>query len=117
MAWGTEDSITKSNLTETEVFGNNHTLNPGESAHVEIDADFIGSPTDNIIVRVFGSIDGTNFDDTPIMAFKIDKDVDPNQVSFIVSGVKGFRIGLFMDGGTDTTSDATINVIKDGVNI
>lgn len=117
MAWGTEDNITKSNLTTTEVFGNNHTLNPGETAHCEIDADFIVSPTDNIIVNVYGSIDGTNFDNTPFDSFLIDKDVDPNQVSFIVRGVIGFRIGLKMDGGTDTTSDATINVIKDGVNL
>lgn len=117
MAWGTEDNITKSNLDTTEVFGNTHTLNPGETAHVEIDADFIASPSDNIIVNVYGSIDGTNFDDSPFDSFLIDKDTDPNQVSFLVRGIKGFRVGLLMDGGTDSTSDATINVIKDGVSL
>lgn len=117
MAWGTEDNETKSNLTTTEVFGGNQALNPGEIAHVEVDADFIVSPTDNIIVRVYGSIDGTNYDDTPMMEFTIDKDTDPNQVSFIIHGVKSFRVGLLMDGSTDTTSDATINVIMDGVNL
>lgn len=117
MAWGSEDNITKSNLTTSEVFGNNHTLNPGETAHVEIDADFVASAVDSIIVNVYGSIDGTNFDDTPFLSFLIDKDTDPNQVSFILRGIKGFRIGLLMDGGTDTTSDATINVLKDGVSL
>lgn len=117
MAWGTESNETKSNLTTTEVFTSNIALNPGETAHVEIDADFIPSPTDNIICNVYGSIDGTNYDDTPIMSFLIDKDTDPNQVSFTVRHVKSFRVGLLMDGATDTTSDATVNWILDGVSI
>ena len=117
MAWQTETNETKSNLTSTEVFGSNVALNPGESAHVEIDADFIVSPTDNILVAVYGSIDGTNYDDIPFMGFYIAREVDPGQVSFIVTGVKSFRVGLKMDGATDTTSDATINITTDGISI
>ncbi len=117
MAWDTEQSETKSNLTTTEVFGTGRALAPGETAHVEIDCDFVATPTDDIIVNVYGSIDGTNFDETPFMSFTIDRAIDLNQVSFIVRGVKNFRIGLLMTGSTDTTSDATINVIRDGVNL
>lgn len=117
MAWSSETTENKTNLTQTEQVSANIALNPGETAHVEVDANFIASPTDDILVRVYGSIDGTNYDDSPVFGMRIDKDVDPNQISFIVRGYKSFRIALLMNGGTDTTSDADINWILDGVSL
>lgn len=117
MAWGTEVNETKDNLTATEVFSANIPMNPGETVHVEIDVDFIVSPTDNVIISVYGSIDNANHDNSPLMSMRIDKDVDPNQLSFIIRGLKSFKIGLKMDGGTDTTTDAVINWTLDGVSL
>lgn len=115
MAWQTESNETLSNLTTSEQFGSNRALNPGETAHVEVDVDFVASPTDDVIINVYGSIDGTNYDDTPFMSFTVDRATDPNQMSFIIRDVKSFRIGALMTGSTDTTTDVTINVITNGI--
>jgi hypothetical protein len=73
-----------------------------EGAHLTVDADFPASPTDNLIVEVRASLDGTNYDDTPLFSFKIDKGTDPNQVSFIVKDVAHFKLYCKRDGSTDT---------------
>lgn len=96
----------------------NVTLNPGEIAHVSVDVNFVSSPTDNATVWVLASPDdGTNYDDTPYMAFEIDKSIDPDQVSFLVSGVKSFKVGVKASGATDTHTSADAFIRKNGVSI
>jgi hypothetical protein len=73
-----------------------------EGAHVTVDADFPGSPTDDLIVEVQGSLDGTNYDDTPMQKFTIDNGTDPNQASFVVRDVLHFRLYCYRSGSTDT---------------
>ena len=73
-----------------------------EGAHVIVDADFPSSPTDNLIVQVHASLDGTNFDDTALFSFTVDKGTDPNQVSFIVKEVAHFKLYCKRSGSTDT---------------
>jgi len=73
-----------------------------EGAHVIVDADFPASPTDNLIVEVRASLDGTNYDDTALFSFTIDKSTDPNQVSFIVKDVAHFKLYCKRSGSTDT---------------
>ena len=73
-----------------------------EGAHVIVDADFPASPTDNLIVEVRASLDGTNFDDTPLFSFKVDKGTDPNQVSIVIKDVAHFKLYCKRDGSTDT---------------
>ncbi len=73
-----------------------------EAAHVTVDANFPASPTDNLVVEVQASLDGTNWDDTPIYKFTIDNGTDPNQVSFVVKDVAQFRLNCYRDGSTDT---------------
>jgi hypothetical protein len=73
-----------------------------EGAHVTVDADFPASPTDNLIVEVQASLDGTNWDDTPLMKLEIDNGTDPNQISFIVRDVAQFRLYCYRSGSTDT---------------
>lgn len=73
-----------------------------EGTHVTVDADFPVSPTDNLIVEIYASLDGTNYDDTPISKLTIDNGTDPNQVSFIVRDVAHFRLTVLRDGSTDT---------------
>jgi hypothetical protein len=73
-----------------------------EGAHVIIDADFPASPTDDLIVQIHGSLDGTNYDDTPLTSLTISKATDPNQVSFIVKDVAHFKLYCKRSGTTDT---------------
>ena len=73
-----------------------------EGAHVTVDADFQASPTDNLIVEIRASLDGTNYDDTPLISLTIDKTTDPNQVSFIIADVANFKLFCKRSGTTDT---------------
>jgi hypothetical protein len=73
-----------------------------EGAHVTVDTDFPASPTDNLVVEVRASLDGTNYDDTPLYKFEIDKGIDPNQVSFIIKDVARFKLYCYRAGGTQT---------------
>ena len=73
-----------------------------EGAHVIIEVDFVAGPTDDLKVKLYGSLDGTDFDDIPIYEFTIDNGTDPCQVSFIVSGLAHFRLGFQHTGSTDS---------------
>lgn len=73
-----------------------------EGAHITIDADFPASPTDNLIVEVQASLDGTNWDDTPIFSQEIDNGTDPNQISIVIKDVLHFRLYCYRNGSTDT---------------
>lgn len=105
MAWGNKNQIaTSASVAGTELFSSAVTLTPGELAHCEVEANPPATPTDDLLVRVYGTLDAAteNWDDTPIFEFAIDKDTDPNKVSFIVSGLYKFRLGFIRDGTTDT---------------
>ena len=73
-----------------------------EGTHVTVDANFPASPTDNLIVEVYSSIDSTNYDDTPIFSMHINNGTDPNQISFILKDVMHAIIHVKRDGTTDT---------------
>lgn len=122
MAWGSAVSATQlTSITSQQFFSftgsTQVTLNPGESAHVVVDFNPPSTPTDHLNVRVYGSLDGTNYDDTPYIALQIDKGTDPNQASFIVSGLYSFRIGVSRSGTTDTITSADCSYRKDGISI
>ena len=121
MAWASEVAATQLTSITTEQFfsfggSTNVTLNPGETAHIEVDVNFPTTPTDHCNVKVYGSLDaGTDYDDTPFIQFQIDKGTDPNQASFLVSGVYSFRVGVSRSGSTDTITSADSRHRKDGV--
>jgi len=73
-----------------------------EGAHVTVLADFPATPTDHLDVEVQASIDGTNWDVTPLAAIRLDKASDPNQASFIIRDVAHFRLYCKRSGSTDT---------------
>lgn len=73
-----------------------------EGAHVTVAADFPAGPTDNLVVEVRASLDGTSYDDTPLYKFEIDNSTDPNQVSFVVKDVAHFKLYVYRSGSTDT---------------
>jgi hypothetical protein len=69
------------------------------------------------VISVYGSLDGTAWSATPLMVLSLDKDVDPNTIDFIVSGVYQFRIGVQRAGSSDTHASADLAFRKDGVTL
>ena len=73
-----------------------------EAAVFTLEYDGSGA-TDAIIVGVFNSLDGTDYDDLPIWEQQCDINggVD-TQISFLVEDLSHFRIGVKTSGTTDT---------------
>ncbi len=59
-------------------------------------------PTDEVEIAIYGSLDGTNYDDSPMYKIRGDHDVDPQQFSFIIRDVLHARIGVVQTGSTDS---------------
>jgi hypothetical protein len=119
MAWGSDTPATQLTSITTEQFFNQvPTLNPRETAHVQVSVDFPSSPTDHAIVAVYTTFDDTSevWDLVPIMEFLIENTTDPNRISFLVTGVYKFRVGVRRSGSRDTITSADLSLRKDGVN-
>lgn len=118
MAWGSKSQIiTAASVSTTETFSSKVSLNPREMAHCIVKADFPASPTDDLIVSVYTTLDASSetYDDVPLIQFAIDNGTDPSTVPLVVGpGIYAFRIGVVASGTTDTiTVDAWQRV--DGV--
>lgn len=103
-SWSSESTIMNAVSVTTGSASSDIDLetNGYEGAHVTVDADFPASPTDNLVVEVQASLDGTDDDDTPMSKVTIKNNIDPNQISFIVKDVAHFRLYCYRDGSTDT---------------
>ena len=124
MAWGSKVSATQLTSITTEQFfsfggSTKVTLNPGEEAHVRIEADFPGSPTDHLDVAVYSTLDDSSevWDVEPFLTARLSNSPDPNRVPLIISGVYAFRIGVARSGTTDTITSADASYRKNGVNL
>ena len=119
MAWGSDTAATQlTSITTEQFFDQVPTLNPRETAHVQVAVDFPTSPTDHAIIAVYTTLDDTSevFDLIPMMEFLIENTTDPNGISFLVAGVYKFRVGVRRSGSTDTITSADLSLRKDGVN-
>lgn len=122
MAWGdktTATQLTTIDDTTEQFFDQTPTLNPGELLHVEIEGNFVGSPTDDLVVNVYTTLDDTseNWDDTAFMSIQVDNSPDPNKLSFTISGIYKFRIGVLSSGNTDTITSADMAFRRDNVDL
>jgi hypothetical protein len=84
MAWGSDTAATQlTGITTEQFFNQVPTLNPRETAHVQVSVDFPTSPTDHAIVAVYTTLDNTSevFDLIPMMVFLIENTTDPNRIS------------------------------------
>ena len=118
MAWGSKTSATQlTSITTEQFFDATPQLNPQEQVHCEVEVDFPTTPTDDAVVSIYGTLDESseNWDDTPLMAFTIDKGTDPNKMSWTMSGLYKFRVGVKRSGSTDTLTTADFSYRKDGV--
>ena len=100
---GTGDGyITLSGTTESFSSDVNLETNGYEGAQLIVEIDYDSSPTDQVTIRLYGSLDGSNYDDTPIWEMQGDKSVDPQQLSFIIKDLAHFKIGVQQTGSTNS---------------
>ena len=124
MAWGSDTAATQLTSITSEqffVFGGSSkvSLNPGESAVVQVSGDFPTTPTDNLRISVYSTLDASSevWDITPWLQFDLDRLTDPNRVSFEVSGVYAFRVGVKRTGTTDTITSADASYRVNGISV
>jgi hypothetical protein len=74
--------------------------------------------TDHAIVAVYTTLDDASevWDLIPMMEFLIENTTEPNRLSFLMTGVYKFRVGVRQSGSTDTITSADLSLRKDGVN-
>ena len=100
---GTGDGyVTLSSTTESYSSDVDMETNGYEGAHIMLEIDYDASPTDEVKIKLYGSLDGSNYDDTPIWEMQGDKSVDPQQLSFVVRDLAHFRIGVQQTGSTNS---------------
>lgn len=64
-------------------------------SHVAIDVTFSASGTQNVVASVYGSLDGTNYDDVPTFSQEIAVSAgNARQISMIITGLAHFRVGV-----------------------
>ena len=88
----------------TESFSSDVDLesNGYEGAHLIVEINYDASPSDEVEINLYGSLDGSNYDDTPLWTIQGDSGTDPQQLSFIVKDLAHFRIGVKQTGSTDS---------------
>jgi hypothetical protein len=120
MAWSTRDTATQLvDITTEQFFDDLFTLNPGETAHLQISVDFPSTPTDHAIIAVYTTLHASSedWDEIPYMEFVIDNANDTSDVAFTVSGIYKFRVGVRRSGTTDTLAFADLANRLDGVSL
>lgn len=71
-------------------------------AMITPEVDFDSTPTDYVDVKVYYSLDGSNYSDTPDQILRIDKATDPNQRAMKIIGVPHFIVTMAQTGSTDS---------------
>jgi hypothetical protein len=100
---GTSDGyVTLSGTTESNSSDVDLETNGYEGVHLIVEINYDATPTDEVTIKIYGSLDGTNYDDTPIYSIQGDKATDPQQLSFVVIDLNHFRIGVVQAGSTDS---------------
>ena len=94
--------ITLSGTTESFSSDVDLETNGYEGAHLVVEIDYDASPTDEVEISLYGSLDGSNYDDTPLWTIQGESSTDPQQLSFIVKDLAHFRVGLKQTGSTDS---------------
>lgn len=100
---GTGDSyVTLSGTTESFSSDVDLETSGHEGAHVVIDINFDATPTDDVEISLYGSLDGSSYDVTPLWSMLADRAVDPESLSFIIKDLAHFRIGVKQTGATNS---------------
>lgn len=120
MAWSSKTLISNAvtvNSTTLQDASDSVTLNPGETAHVQVEADL--GATSALEVYVQGTLDDSseNWDDQTVFpVLTITTASDPNAMSFFVDRFYKFRLIYKLNTGTDTVT-VSAWYRKDGVSL
>jgi len=130
MAWSsvtTSDALTLTGSFQTvqaSAADMEISLTPGEAAHVQLDFNPQGSPTEWVEWQVLASPDGgTTYDVVAFDAGVLVYDDDPNILSTIIRDIFQFKVqAKLIDtdgtaGGDDTTSTLTVRVRTNGIDL
>ncbi len=134
MSWGSTTASTALTLTgsyqtvQESAADLTLALNPGESASLMLDADFQGTPTEDVDILIVKSPDGTEWEsdgeaERLIISVANRETDDPAERHVLVSGCHTFKIRARVRdtddsaGGTDTTSTLTVHHAVDGISI
>ena len=109
-AYGGSDA----DIGSSEVFTGDVDLetNGYQGALLEVKGTFVASPTDDLEIRVYGSLDGNySGNENPVLAYTLEKvDGGENIMQTVpIFTVPHFRVGLKSSGTTDTI-DAKVTV-------
>ena len=107
MAWSSKTQISSAvtvNSPTRQDQSTAVTLNPGESAHVQVSADL--GATSALLVWVLTTLDDSSetWDDTFMGPFILTNTFDPHELSFVVRDVYKFSLIYALNTGTDTVS-------------
>ena len=80
-------------------------------SHVIVDVTFHASGAQNAVVSVYGSLDGTNYDDVAIFSQEITVSAgNARQISLIITDLLHFRVGV--KHKASDTNNATVTVTE-----
>lgn len=90
-------------------------LNPAELCVIEIESDPPATPTNDLVVGVFPTLDGgTTYATLPVLTFTVSNSTDPLYRLFSVIGWPAFKLMYKLTGSTDTFT-VRARARKDGV--
>lgn len=118
MAWSAITSATQlTTISDTiQWFDEFVELGFNEIAHVEVEYNPVGSPTDDLTVHVQRTLDDAseNWDDVDYLSFLIPNDTDPAKRSFNLEAGYKYRVGVQSSGTTDdhTSADMSFRILS-----
>jgi len=95
--WVTLSGTTKNYSSDVDLETNGY-----DGVHLIVEIDYDTTPTDEVTISIYGSLDGTNYDDTAIYSMQGAKGTDPQQLSFVIKDLNHFRVGVVQTGSTDS---------------
>jgi len=117
MAWTSSNQImTAQSVAGTEILSDAVTLTPGEICNVQVKAVFPNPATDNLYLRLYTSLDNSQWDteEFRFLGSIAKGDGATKYMTFQVFGVRYFKVGAIRSGSTDTiTTDMW--EIQDGI--
>lgn len=124
MAWGSDTdaqvngAASPQNVVGTELFSDDITLNPEETAVVQVYTDS-GGTTDSLDIAIYTTLDDATekWDTVAMLGMRLDATSgDEEVVTLVISGVYKFRVGVVRAGSTDTLATG-IFYRKNGVSV
>jgi len=80
-------------------------------SHLTVDATFHASGTENVVVSVYGSLDGTNYDDVAVFSQEITVSAGAAvQISLVILDLLHFRLGC--KHAASDTNHATVTITE-----